>query len=547
MVRGDHGHEPEEHRAMGDRDEGHRRRAGLLALLLAACAAPAAPGAEEADARPNIVLIMADDMGYSDLGCFGGEIETPNLDRLAANGLRFSQFTNTARCCPTRASLLTGLYAHQAGIGHMVGDYGIPSYQGYLNDRSVTIAEALRPAGYATLMAGKWHVGSAPGRWPLDRGFDRYFGTPSGGGVYFKETLQIRKEVFFVEDDERVEFPDDGYVTDLFTDHAIDFARDAASAGRPFFLYLAHIAPHWPLQALPEDIEKYEGRYDIGWDAVREARYRRQLDMGLIDPKWPLSPRDPEAKPWDAMPEDARNDLSYRQAVYAAQVDRIDQSVGRLVSALEEAGALENTIIFFLSDNGCSAEGGPGGFSRGMEGAPIGTGSSYASVGLEWANASDTPFRKFKMSVHEGGIASPFIAHWPDGIARKGAIEHQPGHVIDLMPTCLELAGAGYPADRDGVPTIPPEGRSLVPAFSGEPIDRDALFWEHQGNRAVRAGRWKLVAPNDQPWELYDLEADRTELDDLAAEFPEAVAELADRWQAWADRCGVEPWPVNRR
>ncbi|QDV35242.1 arylsulfatase [Tautonia plasticadhaerens] len=535
---------------MNTRDEARggrgRPRPGIPALLLAMSLAPTAAPADE-PSRPNIVVIMADDLGYSDLGCYGGEIETPNLDRLAADGLRFSQFTNTARCCPTRASLLTGLYSHQAGIGHMVGDYGIPSYQGYLNDRCVTIAEALRPAGYATLMAGKWHVGSARGRWPLDRGFDRYFGTPTGGGVYFKETLQIRTEVFFVEDDRRVEFPEDGYVTDLFTDHAIRFARDAASTGRPFFLYLAHIAPHWPLQALPEDIEKYEGRYDLGWDAVRDARYRRQLEMGLIDPRWPLSPRDPEAKPWDEMPEDARADLAYRQAVYAAQVDRIDQSVGRLVSALGDSGVLEDTLILFLSDNGCSAEGGPGGFSRGIEGAPIGTGSSYASVGLEWANASDTPFRKFKISVHEGGIASPLIAHWPAGIARTGEIDHQPGHVIDLMPTCLDLAGAEYPAERSGLPTIPLEGRSLAPAFSGAPIDREALFWEHQGNRAVRVGDWKLVASKGQPWELYDLEADRTELVDLAAERPDTVAELSGRWEAWADRCGVEPWPVRRR
>ncbi|RUL87815.1 arylsulfatase [Tautonia sociabilis] len=538
-------------RSVAHRLPGHRVRPLALAFALALLAAPEIARPEPADApapeRPNIVIIMADDLGFSDLGCFGGEIETPNLDRLAANGLRLSQFYNTARCCPTRASLLTGLYSHRAGIGHMVGDYGLPSYQGYLNDRCVTIAEALRPAGYATLMAGKWHVGSDPGRWPLDRGFDRYFGTPTGGGVYFKETLQIRKEVFFVADDRRVAFPDDAYVTDLFTDHAIRFVRDASQGDRPFFLYLAHIAPHWPLQALPEDIEKYRGRYDdLGWDTVRSTRYRRQIELGLIDPAWPLSPRDPEAVAWRLLPDDRRAELAFRMAVYAAQVDRIDQSVGRLVSALEEAGELENTVILFLSDNGCSAEGGPGGFSRGEPGAPIGTGSSYASVGLEWANASDTPFRKFKMSVHEGGIASPFIVHWPAGLSREGEIEHQPGHVIDLLPTCLELAGASYPAERNGQPTLPLDGRSLVPAFAGEPIDRGPLFWEHQGNRAVRLGEWKLVAPHGKPWELYDLESDRTELVDLSDTMPEKVAELSALWQSWANRAGVAPWPVRR-
>ena len=256
-----------------------------LLLTLVALANVSEAGAAEEASRPNIVIIMADDMGYSDLGCFGGEIETPNLDRLAEGGLRFSQFTNTARCCPTRAALLTGLYPHQAGIGHMVGDYGIPSYQGYLNDRCVTIAEALKPAGYTTLMTGKWHVGSAPGHWPLDRGFDHDFGTPSGGGVYFKETIQLRPEFFLVQDDQKVEFPEDAYVTDLFTDQAIRLIRESAGLDRPFFLYLAHIAPHWPLQAMPEDINKYKDRYLEGWDTVREARYRRQLELGLIDPK----------------------------------------------------------------------------------------------------------------------------------------------------------------------------------------------------------------------------------------------------------------------
>ncbi|HEY8505844.1 MAG TPA: sulfatase-like hydrolase/transferase [Gemmataceae bacterium] len=517
----------------------------LVALCLAALLALA--GAAPAAQRPNIVIILADDMGFSDLGCYGGEIETPNLDRLAANGLRFTQFYNTARCCPTRAALLTGLYQHQAGVGHMVGDYGVPSYQGYLNDRCVTIAEALRPAGYATLMAGKWHVGSAPGRWPLDRGFDRYFGTPSGGGVYFKGSLKLRPNVFFLEGDKRVEVPDDFYVTDAFTDHAIRFVGEAAGQRRPFFLYLAHIAPHWPLQAKPEDIAKYEGRYDEGWDQVRQERYERQLELGVIDRRWKLSPRDPRARAWESLPQEKRRDLARRREIYAAQIDCIDQNVGRLVAKLKELGVFENTLILFLSDNGCSAEGGPGGFSKGREGAPIGTALSYASGGLEWANASDTPFRKYKMDVHEGGIATPLIAHWPAGIRRRGELEHQPGHVIDLLPTCLDAAGARFPPRRNGKDTLPPEGRSLLPAFAGNAIARDdALYWEHQGNRAVRDGKWKLVAAHNGPWELYDLEADRTELTDLSAKFPDRTKGLAAKWEAWAERCGVKPWPVRR-
>lgn len=510
--------------------------------LIVALAGPCGSGGA---GPPNIVVILADDMGFSDLGCYGGEIETPHLDGLAAGGLRFTQFYNTARCCPTRAALLTGLYPHQAGIGHMTGDDGIPSYRGYLGDQCVTIAEALRPAGYATLAVGKWHVGSALGQWPLDRGFDRFWGTPSGGGVYFKETLQIRREVFFVDGDARIDLPDDIYVTDAFTDRAIQFVEEAVLGSRkPFFLYLAHIAPHWPLQAKPEDIAKYGGRYEAGWDAVRQRRLARQKEMGIVPRECVLSPRDPAARAWADVPEGARRDLAHRMAIYAAQIDCIDQNVGRLVAKLKSLGQLENTLILFLSDNGCSAEGGPGGFSRGKEGAPIGTGLSYASVGLEWANAANTPLRKFKIDTHEGGIATPLIAHWPAGIAARGELRHGPGHVIDLMPTLLDVAGAGYPREHRGAPAIPPEGRSLVPSFSGlaSAETQRALFWEHQGNRSVRRGDWKAVASGGDAWELYDLRGDRIESRDLAAQHPETVRDLTAAWRSWAERCGVWDW-----
>jgi arylsulfatase len=408
----------------------------------------------------------------------------------------------------------------------------------------VTLAEVLRPAGYTTLMTGKWHVGSAPGQWPLDRGFDRFCGTPSGGGVYFKDTLKIRNEVFFVSGAEKIEPPDDLYVTDTFTDRAIEFVDEAVTRTRkPFFLYLAHIAPHWPLQAKPVDIAKYAGRYDRGWDAVREKRFARQKEMGLVAPDAVLSPRDPQAKSWNEMPDAARKELAHRMEIFAAQVDRIDQNVCRLVAKLKQLGQFENTLILFLSDNGCSAEGGPGGFSRGQPGAAIGTGLSYASAGLEWANASDVPFRKFKIATHEGGIATPLIAHWPAGIKGANQLRHQVGHVIDLMPTLAEVAGAMYPASHDGRTILPAEGRSLVPALTGNRgLGTRAIFWEHQGNKAVRHGDWKAVTEGRGAWELYDLRADRAESRNLAAQNPEQVRELATRWQEGAKRCGVWEW-----
>ncbi len=515
-----------------------------LSLFILAAAAVADP--------PNIVLIMADDLGYSDIGCYGGEIETPNLDSLAAGGLRFTQFYNTSRCCPTRAALLSGLYPHQAGVGHMGGDDGLPGYRGFLNNQCVTLAEALRPAGYTTLAAGKWHVGAARGRWPLDRGFDRYWGTPTGGGVYFKDALQIRREVFFVNGNDRVDLPDDAYITDMLTSQAVEFIKEARSGEqqKPFFLYLPHIAPHWPLQAKAEDIAKYRGRYDSGWDEVRRQRFARQQEMGIIPADAHLSERDPQAMAWEEKTAEERQELARRMEIYAAQVDCIDQNLGRLIATLKDLGEFDNTLILFLSDNGCSAEGGPGGFSRGVEGAEIGTGLSYASLGLEWANAADTPFRKFKIDMHEGGIATPLIVHWPAGIAHRGALRHQPGHVIDIMPTLLEVAGATYPAEfpeGSGQKLLSLPGESLVAAFDDQSIEREPIFWEHQGHKAIRDGNWKAVNPRTGRWELYDLSQDRTELQDLAAEHPQKLRELVQAWRQWAERCGVMNWQELQR
>ena len=490
--------------------------------------------------KPNIIVILVDDMGFSDLGCYGSEIETPHLDSLAGNGLRFTNFHNTSRCCPTRASLLTGLYSHQAGIGHMTDPQPFPGYRGKLNRRCITLAEAVKTAGYATLMTGKWHVGTGKDQESLDRGFDRFWGTPSGGGVYFKEALQIRKDLAFKSGREVIDPPDDMYVTDDFTDRSLDFIDEAVTkTKKPFFLYLAHIAPHWPLQAKPEDISKYEGGYDIGWDAVRERRFAKQKEMGIVPANAELSARDPHAKAWADMPEDKRKDLAHRMAVYAAQVDCIDQNVGKLIAKLKELGQFDNTLILFLSDNGCSSEGDAGGFSRGKKGAPIGSPESYASLGLEWANASDTPFRKFKADTYEGGTATPLIAHWPAGISEKGKLRHQAGHVIDIMPTLVELSGADYPEKAGGKAINPMEGSSLVPVFKTDSTTPRDLFWEHGGNKAVRRGDWKAVTRTDKPWQLYNLAADPTETNDLAKAEPEKASELAALWKTWAKRCDV--------
>lgn len=477
---------------------------------------------------------MADDMGFSDLGCFGSEIDTPNLNSLAAKGIRFTNFYNTARCCPTRAALLTGLYSHQAGIGHMVADMGAPSYQGFLNDRSVTIAEALKPAGYTTLMAGKWHVGENRPHWPTDRGFDRYFGLITGADNYFRPERQMA-----LEDQPWKPAPGQKfYMTDAFTDYAVERIGEQAGKANPFFLYLAYTAPHWPLHAWPEDIKKYRGRYLKGWDTLREERHARQKKLGVVDPHWAMTPRDTEVPAWESVQN--KDDFDLRMSVYAAQIDRLDQNIGRVLNKLRETGQEENTLIMFLSDNGGCAEEKIRGET--LAGA-IGTADSFTSYGKPWANSSNTPFRLYKHWVHEGGIAAPFIAYWPAQIRKGNTFHHSPAHVIDLMATCIDVAGAQYPAGK-----IPLEGKSFAPAFTGKKRDlHDAIFWEHEGNRAVRQGKWKLVSKHPSGWELYDLEADRTELHDLAASQPDRVKSMTSLYDAWAKKCGVQPWPLQRK
>lgn len=512
-------------------------------IVFAAALISSASAATPTATKPNIVVILVDDMGYSDIGCYGGEIPTPNLDRLAAGGLRFTEFYNTGRCCPTRASVLTGLYSHQTGIGHMVNDQGpeTPGYRGRLNDSNVTLAEVLRSAGYFTAMSGKWHVGQEQGVVPWKRGFDRSLNAAAGG---FYQPGSPRAKLFLngeaiANDDARL--PKAWYSTDLWTDFGLKFIDEARAEKKPFFLYLAHNAPHFPLQAAAADIAKFRGRYRQGWDQLRNERLARQREMGLIDASWPLSPRGEAVQAWAALSTAEQDRFDHLMAVYAACVYRMDLAVGRLVDGLRERGELDRTLILFLSDNGGNAESGPNGR---MEGDPTEATSQWYS-GESWATLQNTPFRRFKHYNHEGGIATPLIAHWPASITARGEFRRQPGHLIDVMATVVDVGGAQYPTTFGGQRILPMEGRSLVPAFANQPIAREALFWEHEGNAAVRMGDWKLVRfGRNGPWELYDLKSDRTELRDLAATQPARAKALAAAWDAWAARAHVTPYPA---
>jgi arylsulfatase len=533
-------------------------RRDFLGAMLGGAAAFAAP-------KPNIVLIMADDLGFSDIGCYGGEIETPNLDSMAKAGLRFTQFTNTARCCPTRASLLTGVYPHQAGVGHMIDDRGLPGYRGQLSPARPTVAELLRSAGYATGMSGKWHVTNLriSGKrqlnfesdepfwtdktaWPAQRGFDEFYGTIAGVENFYDPFSLVRGNELTKPDSP------DFYYTDAITNHAVATIEKHSRSGKPFFHYVAHTAPHWPLHALEREIRKYRRVYRKGWDAIRAERYARLLKMGLIDRRWNLTPRDETVPAWASAPNQEWE--AERMAVYAAMVDRMDQGIGRILATLRRLRIADNTLVLFLSDNGgCAENVQPNWYdipSKTRAGKPIHVGNdpavlpgkeeTWLSYGPAWANVSNTPFRLYKHWVHEGGIATPLIAHFPGRIQRPGSLHSEPGHVIDLLPTCLDAAGAAPPRET--------EGRSLLPLLAGRSAGLErALFWEHEGNRAVRQGKWKLVSKFPGPWELYDMEADRTELNDLAGSQPERAAAMARLYDSWAARANVVPWEQLRR
>jgi len=554
-------------------------------LLLLSCPLLAA-GAEQ----PNIVLIMSDDMGFSDIGCYGSEIETPNLDRLAAGGLRFTQFYNTARCCPTRAALLSGVYQHQAGIGLMTGDRNLPGYRGELGRNVVSIAEALSTAGYRSYMSGKWHVtrftspDGPKDNWPLQRGFDEFYGTITGAGSFYDPATLCRGNTYITPVNDPDYQPETYYYTDAISDNAVTFLRRhaAESPDRPAFLYVAYTAAHWPMHALPRDIAKYKGKYDGGFAPIRERRLRRLKQLGMVRPDTALSPQTDQ---WDDVADkawEARN-----MEVYAAMIDSMDQGIGRIVAELRRQGELDNTLIMFLQDNGGCAEGygryaprnpyptdlkpmGPDVLQRKIwppmqtrDGRPLRVGpgvmagpeDTFIGYGRGWANVSNTPFREFKHFVHEGGISTPLIVHWPQGMdrSRAGKLEHEPGHVIDVMATCVDAAGIDCPSEFGGHDIIPVEGVSLLPAFSGKLLQRsDALYFEHHLNCAIRDGDWKLVRkgqlgkePKLFAWELYDMRTDRAESRDLAAEQPEKVAELSAKWEAWAERAHVKPWPYK--
>jgi len=495
--------------------------------------------------RPNIILIMSDDMGYSDIGCYGGEIATPNIDSLARGGLRFNQFYNASRCCPTRASLLTGLFPHQAGMGGMVHTpvkSKAGAYQGYLNNQCVTIAEVLQKSGYNTLMSGKWHVGETRPHWPLDRGFNKYFGLISGAANYFdiSKTKNKRAHRQMVNNNESFTPPEKGfYMTDAITDHAVEMLDQACQKDKPFFLYTAYTAPHWPLHALPEDIAKYKDKYLQGWDVLRKKRFKRQQELGIAEESWKLSPLDEEVTPWNELTN--KEEMALKMAVYAAQIDRMDQGIGKILARLKESGQEDNTLIFFLSDNGGCHEGGPQGLDFRKNGLPPGGVDSYMSYGRSWANASNTPFRMFKHWVHEGGISTPLIVRWPRMIKNNGRITSQTGHIIDLMATCLDAAGAEYPLEYHGRSITPLQGKSLLPVFRGKVRnEHEYLFWEHEGNKAVRHKKWKLVSKKGKHWELYDLTKDRTELVDLSAIFPDIAALLKQKYFSWAQSSGVQ-------
>ena len=498
--------------------------------------------------RPNIVIVMVDDMGFSDIGCYGSEIETPNLDQLAAKGLRFKQFYNTGRCCPTRASLMTGLHPHQAGIGHMTETPELPSpledepYQGYLNQQCVTLAQVLKQANYHTLMTGKWHLSyHRKEGWPLQRGFDKYFGIISGASHYVKP--DARRGLTLMND--AVEAPEGFYVTDAFTDYACQFVESSLEEeAKPFFLYLAYNAPHWPLQAKPEDLDKYEGKYAKGWEALSNSRLAKQREMGLIDKDWQAAPH--EGPEWAGLSDEQRSILDLRMAAYAGCIDSVDQNIGKLIAKLKDLGQYENTVFFFLSDNGACAEGGilGSGNEENIRNALSTTGTAGPRCGRAWANASNTPFRLYKHFVHEGGMATPLIVHWPRGIAeeRQGSWVNSFGYLPDFMPTCIELAGGSYPTELAGKAIPPHSGKSLVSLLkeNDSPIHEDPVYWEHEGNRAMRDGDWKLVWSREGPWELYNLKEDRTEMNNLVDRQSRRAADMKRRWEGWARRTGVQ-------
>ena len=540
-----------------------------LLLLLAAAAVSANPR------PPNVLVILADDLGYSDLGCYGGEIPTPNLDRLARAGARFEKVYTSARCCPTRASLLTGLHPHEAGVGDFVSAKPSPNrgpaYTGHLLDDNLTLPELLKQAGYSTWMVGKWHLGS-PG--PIQRGFDAYYGYKNlqahsndqwNSADYVRLPAGTAAELAY----EAGQF----YVTDVFTDYALEFLRQArATKDKPWFLYLAHSSPHFPVQAPKASIDRHLATYRRGWDVLRAERFARMQALGLIAadavlPPLSLVPVEADdaiangfsGKPnpaWDSLPADRREDLARRMATFAAMVEHVDQGVGRILADLERNGELANTLVVFTSDNGACYEWGPFGFDgrsragrtdlhvgAALEG--MGQAGTHSSYGSAWANLGNTPLAMYKHFCHEGGISAPLIVSWPAGLKPATAWIRSPAHVMDLWPTVAAATGVTAPRERAGRPLRAVSGRSLLPDLRGEAVPERGIPTAHEGARGYRLGNWKIVWGKRQSapvtWQLFDLSKDPSEQRDLAAEQPAKLKELADAWMSWARQVGVQP------
>jgi arylsulfatase len=554
---------------------------------------------------PNIILIMSDDMGYSDIERFGGIIHTPNLNRLADEGIRFGQFYNTARSCPTRASLLTGLHPHQAGVGHMMNDRGAEGYRGDLSPRSVTVAEVLKPAGYKNYAVGKWHVtrhiseNGPKHNWPLQRGFDKYYGILSGAASYYDPGALCRdNQLISPYNDAGYVYPatdeESYYLTEALGDNAVKFIREhnREAAGNPFFMYVTFTAAHWPMQVPERFVTPYYGKFDKGWDELRREKYAHQAEQGIINPDWILS-EDSTVTPWETV-EDKRFETRCME-VYAGMISCLDKNIGKIIDELQETGQLDNTVILFLQDNGACAEtmgrerppyhvpvpegeklepvrpderqkdGRPW---RTRDGLPVRRGygvlpgghDTYVAYGKGWAYYSNTPFREYKHWVHEGGISTPLIVRWKDGIKASGEVRRTPGQLPDIMATLVDISGAEYPRTYSGNTIIPLQGVSLKPAFEADAASDRYLFWEHENNKAIRQGNWKLVCKFtqedeykevDKPapygkWELYDLENDRTETRNLAGKYPEKVRQLADEWERIAWKSLVKPYPEEK-
>lgn len=524
----------------------------FLTILTAGYAAVAAPANAAPASRPNVLLIVADDLGFSDIGPYGGEISTPNLDRLASEGMRFTQFYNCAVCVMTRAALYSGLFPR-------------PGKGGLLRNNTVTLGEALRPAGYFTVLTGKWHLGSEAPHRPIDRGFDEYYGVLSGCCDYFSPAKPDpyfyndggNRRIFAHNDQLITEFPADYYTTNAFSDHAADMIRRAAKSNRPFFINLCYTAPHFPLHALAEDVARQRGKYRDGYDKLRARRFQRQIELGIVNPAvTKLSNIDPktgtyryeyQTKSWDQLDQASRQREEERMEVYAAMVDRLDQGIGRVLSALDETGLAKNTVVFFLSDNGGCTRWSENnakemaGFIEYNRGVPVGDGRGYEFVGPSWGWAQNAPFRHAKTWTYEGGLCTPMIVRWP-GVVKAGAITHQQGHVIDFLPTLLQLANRPYPEKNNGEKTPALEGRSLIPILRGGTAEprQVPLAWELYGNRAIRDGDWKLVwGASDRRWELYNLATDRSETTDLSGKYPDRSTKMAAGWEQWAKRTGV--------